>query len=96
MTNESKTMEQKRVIKSVDMSQELQDYVFDKIAELSKDGEKPEKEVASLLKKDLDENQGHVWHVIVGTDFGSYITHEAGKFIYFYIGERAYMVFKTG
>lgn len=75
--------------------EELQNYIFEQVTLITKDSNKPEKEIAAILKKNLDQNQGHVWHVIVGNDFGSYITHEAGKFIYFYIGERAYLIFKT-
>lgn len=87
--------EQKRIVKSADMPEELQNYIFEQVTLITKDSNKPEKEIAAILKKNLDQNQGHVWHVIVGNDFGSYITHEAGKFIYFYIGERAYLIFKT-
>lgn len=37
-----------------------------------------------------------VWHCIVGRNFGSYVTHEAKHHIYFYAGQTAVLLFKTG
>lgn len=54
-----------------------------------------EREVAAYIKKELDSKHGQTWHVIVGKNFGSYVTHEKGHFIYFYIGPLAFLVFKT-
>lgn len=54
-----------------------------------------EREVAASLKHQLDAKYGNTWHVIVGKNFGSYVTHEKGHFIYFYIGPLAFLVFKT-
>lgn len=56
---------------------------------------KLEREIAAHIKKDLDDKHGHTWHVIVGKDFGSYVTHEKRHFIYFYIGPLAFLIFKT-
>jgi hypothetical protein len=33
-------------------------------------------------------------HVIVGRNFGSYVTHETKHFIYFYLGQVAVLLFK--
>lgn len=55
-----------------------------------------EREVAVFIKKELDETYGHSWHVVVGKNFGSHVTHEVGHFIYFYIGPYAFMIFKSG
>jgi len=35
-------------------------------------------------------------HVIVGRNFGSYVTHETKHFIYFYLGQVAILLFKSG
>ena len=35
------------------------------------------------------------WHCFVGRNFGSYVTHEASKFIYFYIGQMGVCLFST-
>ena len=34
--------------------------------------------------------------VLHGMSFGSYVTHEQGYFIYFYIGDMAFLIFKSG
>ena len=36
------------------------------------------------------------WHCIVGRNFGSYVTHETKHFIYFYLGQIAVLLFKSG
>lgn len=54
-----------------------------------------ERDIASALKKALDSQFDKTWHVIVGRSFGSYVTHEKGRFIYFYVGSLAFLVFKT-
>ena len=39
----------------------------------------------------------HIYrHVIVGRNFGSYVTHETKHFIYFYLGQVAILLFKSG
>merc|ERR1711881_785785 len=35
-------------------------------------------------------------HCIVGRNFGSYVTHETRHFIYFYLGQVAILLFKSG
>lgn len=54
-----------------------------------------EKDIAADVKKELDRRFGIAWHVIVGKNFGSYVTHESKHFIYFYVGPLAFLVFKT-
>lgn len=39
---------------------------------------------------------GGSWHCIVGQDFGSYVTHEAKHFIYFYVNKLGVLLFKSG
>ena len=36
------------------------------------------------------------WHCVVGRNFGSYVTHEQKHFIYFYLGQIAILLFKSG
>lgn len=82
-------------MKASDLAEEIQT----KILELAQDAHKNypvEKDVATFLKKELDQLYGPTWHVIVGKSFGSYVTHEQGYFIYFYIGELAFLLFKSG
>ena len=35
------------------------------------------------------------WHVLVGRNFGCFVTHEASKFIYFYIGQVGVCMYAT-
>ncbi|KAL0005252.1 hypothetical protein SO802_012813 [Lithocarpus litseifolius] len=43
------------------------------------------KRLALALKKEFDSSYGPAWHCIVGTSFGSYVTHSIGGFLYFSI-----------
>ncbi|KAG5062385.1 hypothetical protein JHK85_003568 [Glycine max] len=43
------------------------------------------KRLALALKKEFDSSYGPAWHCIVGTSFGSYVTHSVGGFLYFSI-----------
>lgn len=76
------------------MPEEIQVKIFE-LADQSL-SYKIEKDIATYLKKELDQQYGATWHVIVGKSFGSYVTHEQGFFIYFYIGELAFLIFKSG
>jgi dynein light chain LC8-type len=82
------------ILKASDLPEEIQVKLF----ELAKQSlsYKVEKDIATFLKKELDQQYGPTWHVIVGKSFGSYVTHEQGFFIYFYIGDLAFLVFKSG
>ncbi|ONH69833.1 Dynein light chain 1, cytoplasmic [Cyberlindnera fabianii] len=84
----------KPIVKAQDIAPELQQAVLDISAKALAD-HKIEKDIAAQIKKEMDSTYGHTWHVIVGKNFGSYVTHELGYFIYFYIGPYAFLVFKT-
>lgn len=60
------------------------------------DFEKDGLQVAELIKKHLDETWSPSWHVIIGKNFGSLCTHETKRFLYFYTGDKAVMIFKAG
>ncbi|XP_061375291.1 uncharacterized protein LOC133317441 [Gastrolobium bilobum] len=51
--------------------------------------------VALALKKEFDSTYGPAWHCIVGTSFGSYVTHSHGGFLYFSIDKVSILLFKT-
>jgi dynein light chain LC8-type len=51
---------------------------------------------AEKIKGEFDQRWGPHWHCIVGRNFGSFVTHETKKFIYFYLGDKAVMLFKAG
>ncbi|XP_020238640.1 dynein light chain LC6, flagellar outer arm [Cajanus cajan] len=53
------------------------------------------KRLALALKKEFDSSYGPAWHCIVGTSFGSYVTHSVGGFLYFSIDKVYILLFKT-
>lgn len=50
----------------------------------------------AVIKKEFDKKYGPTFHCIVGRNFGSYVTHESRHFIYFYLGQVAILLFKSG
>ncbi|CAF0742010.1 unnamed protein product [Didymodactylos carnosus] len=82
-------------IKNVDMSEEMQQDAID-ITMHALEHYNIEKDVAAYIKKEFDKKYNPTWHCIVGRHFGSYITHETKHFIYFYLGQLAILLFKSG
>jgi dynein light chain LC8-type len=55
---------------------------------------------AEHIKKHFDKTystttSGGKWHCVVGTDFGSYVTHEAQNFLFFQLGPYFVLIFKA-
>lgn len=104
--------ERKAVIKNADMSDEMQQVrwfsslvrrlilqaIQDAIDCATQALEKYniEKDIAAYIKKEFDKKYNPTWHCIVGRNFGSYVTHETKHFIYFYLGQVAILLFKSG
>ncbi len=42
----------------------------------------------------MDKTFGPAWHCCVGKDFGSAVTYKNKHFIYFYVANKAVMIFK--
>ncbi|KAK1619553.1 hypothetical protein QYE76_025070 [Lolium multiflorum] len=53
------------------------------------------KRLALALKKEFDTAYGSAWHCIVGTGFGSYVTHARGGFLYFSVDKVYILLFRT-
>ncbi|PAN06710.1 hypothetical protein PAHAL_1G282500 [Panicum hallii] len=53
------------------------------------------KRLALALKKEFDTAYGPAWHCIVGTSFGSYVTHSLGGFLYFSVDKAYILLFRT-
>lgn len=51
--------------------------------------------MASNIKKEFDRVYGPAWHCIVGSSFGSFVTHSTGCFIYFSMEKLLVLLFKT-
>ncbi|XP_022201985.1 dynein light chain 1, cytoplasmic [Nilaparvata lugens] len=87
--------DKKTVIKNADMTEEMQqDAVDSAVQALEKFN--VEKDIAAHIKKEFDKKHGPTWHCIVGRNFGSYVTHETRHFIYFYLGQVAVLLFRSG
>ncbi|XP_030463143.1 uncharacterized protein LOC115682917 [Syzygium oleosum] len=85
----------KTVIKSADMKDDMQKEAID-IAIAAFEKHSVEKDVAEHIKKEFDKKHGPTWHCIVGRNFGSYVTHETNHFVYFYLDQKAILLFKSG
>ncbi|CAN6441892.1 unnamed protein product [Victoria cruziana] len=53
------------------------------------------KHMAFAIKKEFDTIYGPAWHCIVGSSFGSFVTHSRGCFVYFSMEEVFILLFKT-
>ncbi|KMT02907.1 hypothetical protein BVRB_8g194830 [Beta vulgaris subsp. vulgaris] len=53
------------------------------------------KHVAYNLKKEFDKVYGPAWHCIVGSSFGSFVTHATGCFLYFSMEKLCILLFRT-
>ncbi|GLT79370.1 hypothetical protein SLA2020_508610 [Shorea laevis] len=82
------------IIKSADMKEDMQKEAVD-IAIAAFDKHNVEKDVAEHIKKEFDKKHGPTWHCIVGRNFGSYVTHETNHFVYFYLDQKAVLLFKS-
>lgn len=82
---------------SVDMPPFMQIHVADCARKTYDSMEKlSSKTLALTLKKEFDAVYGPAWHCIVGTSFGSFVTHSVGGFMYFSMDQKLYiLLFKT-
>lgn len=82
---------------SADMPPFMQIHVVDCARKAYDSMEKfTSKTLALTLKKEFDGVYGPAWHCIVGTSFGSFVTHSVGGFMYFSMDQKLYiLLFKT-
>ncbi|KAH8923291.1 dynein light chain 1, cytoplasmic-like protein [Atractiella rhizophila] len=77
------------------MAEEMQHEAIE-VAREAVDKFTVEKDIAAYIKKEFDRKYNPTWHVVVGKNFGSYVTHETKHFVYFYLGNIAILLFKSG
>lgn len=56
------------------------------------------KEMCNFMKERLEEkyrDRDICWHVIIGRNFGSFLTYQEKYYVYFYIGQLGFMIFAT-
>ena len=87
--------DRKAVVKNADMTEDMQQDAID-ISTQALEKYNIEKDIAAFIKKEFDKKYNPTWHCIVGRNFGSYVTHETKHFIYFYLGQVAILLFKSG
>merc|ERR1712038_696062 len=85
----------KAIVKNADMSEDMQQDAID-VATQAVEKHNIEKDIAAYIKKEFDKKYNPTWHCIAGRNFGSYVTHETKHFIYFYLGQVAVLLFKSG
>ncbi|KAK4047399.1 Dynein light chain [Microbotryomycetes sp. JL201] len=92
------------IVKAADMPEEASGLLWSismqqKAIEIAKEAlqnNKIEKDIASHIKREADKLWEPTWHVVIGRSFGSYVTHTSGNFIYMYINQLAFLIFKAG
>lgn len=87
--------DRKAVVKNADMSEDMQADAIECVTQ-AMEKFNIEKDIAAYIKKEFDKKYNPTWHCIVGRNFGSYVTHETKHFIYFYLGQVAVLLFKSG
>ena len=55
-----------------------------------------EKDIAAYIKKEYEKKYAPSFHCIVGKDYGCFITHESGHFIYINVDRYGILLFKSG
>ncbi|RLO06388.1 hypothetical protein DYB28_008593 [Aphanomyces astaci] len=85
----------KPVIKNSTMDQDLLDEVI-WVAQAAIESEVNEQFIAAKIKRHFElKYHGMLWHCCVGRNVACYVTHEQSKFLYFYIGQMAVVLFAT-
>eukprot|EP00750_Incisomonas_marina_P015503 INCI18341.1.p2 GENE.INCI18341.1~~INCI18341.1.p2 ORF type:complete len:122 (-),score=31.04 INCI18341.1:129-494(-) len=97
----SSSTSSKVVVVHTDMDQELQDQVKSIALNAMKNLDKGElqyfMDVAKVLKESLDSHIANTcWHVVVGKQFGSFVTNERKKIILLQIGAISVLAFQHG
>ncbi|SPC63347.1 probable Dynein light chain 1, cytoplasmic [Ustilago sp. UG-2017b] len=93
-TDPSSIRDLKPAIKNVDMSEEMQSETIE-IAYDALEKFTVEKDMAGHVKRTMDSKFGPTWHAVVGQRYGSYVTHETKHFIYFYLGQMAFLLWRA-
>jgi len=54
-----------------------------------------EQEIATYMKRSFETKYKSNWHCVVGRNFGAHVTHETGRYIYFHIGQKGFLIWST-
>lgn len=87
--------ERKPTIKVADMSDEMQHDAVE-VATKAIEVHVTERDIALQIKREFDKKHNPTWQCIVGRNFGADVVHEAKHFVYFYLGQLAVLLWKSG
>eukprot|EP00442_Polarella_glacialis_P007935 CAMPEP_0115100458 /NCGR_PEP_ID=MMETSP0227-20121206/32585_1 /TAXON_ID=89957 /ORGANISM="Polarella glacialis, Strain CCMP 1383" /LENGTH=108 /DNA_ID=CAMNT_0002495895 /DNA_START=76 /DNA_END=402 /DNA_ORIENTATION=+ len=75
----------------------LEDAVKTSLAALEEFGKNEAQgpKISEKIKKAFDEKYKPYWHVTVGKNFGCHTVHEKQRFVYFYVDQFAFMIYKA-
>ncbi len=82
-------------VKSSDMPTELEEEVLLKSYEAMELFNSDIQIARYLTAHFQQKHKNSVWHCVIGRKFASNITHESRFFIYYYIGTKAFLLFKS-
>ena len=83
------------VVKSTDMTPDLESDIVNTAIKAMDDFD-TDQSIARRLRQRLEEKfNNSIWHIVIGRKFATSTTHEAKHFIYFYIGTKAFLIFKS-
>ena len=93
-----RTFLEARVLWPADMPDDVLEFIITTAKEAMRqhDPDSQGQEIARIVKTALDEKYLPYWHIILGKSFGGHCTHETRRFVYFYLGKFAFMVYKVG
>ena len=77
---------------------DLPDDILQDTIEISKAilaEETDDNEAIKRIKERMDERWKPNWHVICGRNFGSLVTHEANRCVYFYVEDKLVLIYKA-
>ncbi|XVF78380.1 hypothetical protein PTKIN_Ptkin14bG0127100 [Pterospermum kingtungense] len=86
------------MLRSSDMPIDMQEHALRCTRQLLDSVPKPRHNLTHLaraIKKEFDSVYGPAWHCVIGTSFGSFVTHSSGGFLYFSIDSLSFLLFKT-
>ncbi|CBH16797.1 dynein light chain, putative [Trypanosoma equiperdum] len=84
------------IVKDSAMSRELQQDCIDCAAHaLHVMGLNEQTAMAQFITRELNSKYGSRFHCVVGRSFGSYVGHDSQYFIYFLIGDCAFLIWRT-
>ncbi|KAB5534691.1 hypothetical protein DKX38_017777 [Salix brachista] len=88
-------LEGKAVVGETDMLQTMQEDALDLAAKaLDFYDVTDATDIARFIKQEFDRMHGPGWQCVVGRDFGSFVTHCFGCFIYFQVGSLSILLFR--